>query len=202
MDKKDYKKELKEFYNPSTKEVSEVVVPRMNFLMIDGKGDPNTSKEFADAISLLYPIAYTIKFAIKKSTGFDFGVMPLEGLWWADDMSDFVSGKKDNWYWTLMIMQPEIVKAELVESAKLKVESDKGLDVSKLRFEAYNEGLSAQLMHIGPFSAERPNIQKLHQYVADKGGKLSGKHHEIYLSDMRKTAPEKLKTVIRQPFEL
>jgi hypothetical protein len=110
--KTDYKKEMKELYGPKAKVVSEVVVPKMNFLMIDGKGDPNTSKEFAEAIQALYPVAYTIKFTIKKSTGLDFGVMPLEGLWWSDDLSDFVTGKKDNWYWTLMIMQPAAVTKE------------------------------------------------------------------------------------------
>lgn len=203
MDKKDYKKELKDFYNPATKTVSEVTVPKMNFLMIDGKGDPNTSKEFASAIETLYPVAYGIKFAIKKSTGFDFGVMPLEGLWWADDMNDFMAGKKDNWFWTLMIMQPEKVTKDLYEKVLLEVKEKKNPPmIDKLRFESYEEGRSVQIMHIGPFSAEGPNIQKLHAYVKEKGGKLSGKHHEIYLSDMRKTAPEKLKTVLRQPFEL
>lgn len=204
MDKKDYKKELKELYNPSAKEVSELTVPKMNFLMIDGKGDPNTSKEFEAAIQALYPVAYTIKFAVKKSTGFDFGVMPLEGLWWSDDMEDFTTGKKDNWYWILMIMQPGPVTKEIYESAKQKVKSEKKLAlVDKIRFESYEEGRSAQIMHIGPFSAEGPNIKKIHDYIKDLGGKFDGKaqkHHEIYLSDMRRTAPEKLKTVVRQPF--
>jgi hypothetical protein len=200
----DYKKELKEFYNPSTKEVSEVILPKMNFLMIDGKGDPNTAKEYADSIQTLYPVAYTIKFAIKKATGLDFGVMPLEGLWWSDDMNDFVLGKKDNWYWTSMIMQPDCVTKEIFEKAVLEVKEKKNpASIDKIRFESFDEGKSAQIMHIGPFADEGPNIKRIHDYISTNGGRFDDpkqKHHEIYLSDMRKTAPEKLKTVIRQSY--
>ncbi len=206
MSKKDYKKELKEFYNPSTKEVSEVVVPKMNYIMIDGKGDPNTAKEYADSIQTLYPVAYTIKFAIKKATGFDFGVMPLEGLWWSDDMNDFVLGKKDNWHWTSMIMQPDIVTKEIFDKAVAEVKEKKNPAlIDKICFESYEEGRSAQIMHVGPFADEGPNIKRIHEYITAVGGKFDGKgqqkHHEIYLSDFRKTAPEKLKTVIRQSFK-
>ena len=205
MAKIDYKKELKEFYHPSTKVISEVTVPKMNFLMIDGHGDPNTSKEFTDAIQTLYPVAYAIKFAVKKSSGTDFGVMPLEGLWWAKDMSDFDSekGNRNHWLWTLMIMQPDVVTKDIFRTCLEDTVAKKDLPMAdKLRFEAYAEGKSAQLMHVGPFSTEGPNIRKIHQYFGDLSGKPSGKHHEIYLSDMRKTAPEKLKTVIRQPFSI
>lgn len=205
MEKKDYKKELKELYNPSKKEVSTVIVPKMNYLMIDGKGDPNTAKEYADSIQALYPVAYTIKFAIKKATGLDFGVMPLEGLWWSDDMSDFITGKKDNWHWTSMIMQPDCVTKEIFEKAVVDVKEKKNpASIDKIRFESFDEGKSAQIMHIGPFADEGPNIKKVHSYILDAGGTFTGKnqkHHEIYLSDMRKTAPEKLKTIIRQSFE-
>ncbi|MEI8143634.1 MAG: GyrI-like domain-containing protein [Candidatus Berkelbacteria bacterium] len=204
MAKIDYKKELKEFYSPSTKEVSAVTAPKMNFLMVDGKGDPNTSKEFADAIETLYPVAYTIKFAIKKSGGSDFGIMPLEGLWWSDDMDDFVLGKKDNWFWTAMIMQPECVTKEIFEAAVVAVKAKKNpVSIDKIRFESYDEGRAAQIMHIGPFADEATNIKKIHDYITNIGGKFEGKakkHHEIYLSDMRKTAPGKLKTIVRQPF--
>ncbi len=203
MAKIDYKKELKELYNPSAKQIFEVVVPKMNYLMIDGKGDPNTAKEYADAIQTLYPVAYTIKFAMKKASGFDFGVLPLEGLWWSDDMNDFVAGKKDNWKWTVMIAQPEAVTRENFEEAVKEVKAKKNpAAVDRIRFEAFDEGLSAQIMHIGPYSEEGPNIAKIHQYIKDKGGKLQGKHHEIYLSDPRKADPTKLKTVVRQPFEI
>jgi hypothetical protein len=205
MTKIDFKKELKELYNPSTKEVSEVDAPTMNFLMIDGKGDPNTSKEFADAIQTLYPVAYTIKFMIKKTTGFDFGVMPLEGLWWSNDLTDFVTGKKDNWFWTLMIMQPEVVTKEIFEKALAEVKTKKNPPfINKVRFESFEEGRSAQIMHIGPFADEGLNIKKIHDHIKEIGGKFKGKvqkHHEIYLSDMRRTAPEKLKTIVRQSYK-
>ena len=201
MAKTDYKKELKELYTPSVKEVSKVVVPKMNFLMVDGKGDPNTSQEYVDSIQTLYPVAYTIKFAIKKATGVDFGVMPLEGLWWSDDVSDFIAGKKDNWQWTSMIMQPDCVTKEIFEKAVEEVKAKKNpASIDKIRFESYDEGRAAQIMYIGSYSEEGPTIQRIHDSILSSGGKLSGKHHEIYLSDPRKSDPKKLKTVIRQPF--
>jgi hypothetical protein len=203
MEKNDYKKQLKEFYSPSAKEISIVDVPEMNFLMIDGMGDPTKSKEFADAIQALYPVAYGIKFDYKKNKGIDFGVMPLEGLWWADDMTDFSSkkGNRDNWKWTLMIMQPEIVDKKTVEDQiKIVKEKKNPPMIDKIRFETYKEGKSAQVMYTGPFSEEGPTILKMHDKIKDLNGNLSGKHHEIYLSDFRKVAPEKMKTVLRQPF--
>jgi hypothetical protein len=201
MAKIDYKKEYKNLYNPSTKNVSEVIVPKFNYLMIDGKGDPNTSQEYIDAIQTLCPVAYTIKFGLKKASDIDFGVMPLEGLWWADDMNDFVAGKKDNWLWTAMIMQPEMVTKEIFDQAVKDVKAKKNpASIDKIRFDSLDEGRSAQIMHIGPYSEEGSNIMKIHAYIKELGGKLSQKHHEIYLSDPRKAAPEKLKTVVRQPF--
>lgn len=204
MAKVDYKKELKDFYNPSTKAVSEVTVPKMNFLMVDGKGDPNTAKEYADAIQTLYPVAYTIKFSIKKSGGEDFGVMPLESLWWSDNFDDFINGNKDNWQWTAMIMQPACVTKEIFEKALEEVKSKKNpASIDKVRFESFDEGKSVQIMHIGPFAAEGPNIQKIHDHIKEIGGKFDGKkqkHHEIYLSDFRRVAPEKLRTVVRQSY--
>jgi len=204
MNKIDFKKEMEELYRPKTGVVSEVVVPKMNFLMIDGKGNPNTSKEFKDAIEALYPVAYTIKFGIKKTQGIDFGVMPLEGLWWSDDFHDFTTGKKDNWFWTLMIMQPDMVTEDIFNKALVDVKAKKNpLLIDKVRFESFDEGQSAQIMHIGPFSAEGPNIKKVHDHIKEAGGKFDGKvqkHHEIYLSDMRRTSPEKLKTIIRQSY--
>ncbi|MEI6499195.1 MAG: GyrI-like domain-containing protein [bacterium] len=201
MKKIDYKKDLKNFYSPSVKNVEHVVLPAMNFLMIDGKGDPNTSEEFKAAIETLYPVAYTIKFDFKKNKDIDFGVMPLEGLWWSDNMDDFVLGKKDNWYWTLMIMQPEFVTKQTFEETLVTLkEKKKAIQYEKIRFESYEEGKSVQLMHIGPFADEGPNIMRLHKEIADSGHQISGKHHEIYLSDLRRVDPAKLKTVIRQGY--
>lgn len=203
MKKIDYKKELKPLYNPSAKKVETVDVPEMNFLMVDGKGDPNTSESFRKAVEALFSVSYTLKFMIKKGKEqIDYGVMPLEGLWWADDMSDFVSQNKDRWKWTLMIMQPGYISAPLVAGTIEQVKGKKGLPaLSEIRFEAFPEGRAAQIMHIGPFSEEGPAIQKVHEYIKESGHKLSGKHHEIYLSDIRKAAPEKWRTVVRQPLK-
>ncbi|MFC2003377.1 GyrI-like domain-containing protein [Chloroflexota bacterium] len=205
MTKIDLKKELKHLYNPSVKEINLVDVPPMNFVMIDGTGDPNTAQEYRDAIEVLYSISYTIKFAVRKDQGIDYGVMPLEGLWWADDMSLFSPDNKDIWKWTAMIMQPEYVTQNLFETAVQQVEKKKDLPaLSRARFQNFKEGQSAQIMFIGPYSAEGPTIETIHKYIKNLGHSFDGliqKHHEIYLSDPRRTAPEKLKTVIRQPFK-
>lgn len=201
MTKIDYKKELGHLFKPSAKKEEIVDVTRMNFLMIDGQGDPNTSQEFKDAIEALYSVSYTLKFMIKKSElGIDYGVMPLEGLWWADDMSQFSVEKKEQWKWTLMIMQPELVTTELLNKAIAQVEKKKNpAALSQLRFESFAEGRAAQIMHIGPFAEEGPTIERLHHFITKNGFKMTGKHHEIYLSDIRRAAPEKWKTIIRQP---
>jgi hypothetical protein len=201
--KVDPKKDLKHLYGPSTREVSVVDVPLMNFLMIDGEGDANISRDYADAIEALYAVSYTIKFKIKKSEGsVDYAVMPLEGLWWTDDMSNFSVEDKDAWKWTMMIMQPEeYVPQELIAPSKSEVEKKKVLPaIPRMRFEGFREGLAAQIMHWGPFSEEGPAIERIHRRIEERGGELRGKHHEIYLSDLRRTKPERLKTVIRQPF--
>ncbi len=201
MKKNDYKKELKHLYKPSPKKVEIVEVPQMNFLMIDGQGDPNTSQEFQDAVETLYSLSYTLKFMIKKGASeVDYGVLPLEGLWWADDMSQFSTGNKETWKWTLMIMQPEFVTTPLFKEAVAQVKQKKNpAALAKVRFESYLEGKAAQIMHIGPFSEEGPTIEMVHRFIEEKGCKRTGKHHEIYLSDIRKAAPEKWKTVVRQP---
>ncbi len=201
MKKLDWKKELKHLYQPSAKEVAEVDVPAMNFLMVDGKGDPNTAQEFADAVSALFATAYTIKFMVKKGAlAIDYGVMPLEGLWWADDMSTFSSEDKSNWLWTVMIAQPPFVTREMVEVAIAEVKRKKNpAAISRIRFETFAEGMAAQILHIGPFSAEAPNIEKVHNFIEAGGHQRYGKHHEIYLSDINRAAPAKWKTVIRQP---
>ena len=201
MKKIDYKKELKQLYLPSSKEVSIVEVPKQQFIMIDGQGDPNTSKEFQAAVEALFSLSYALKFIVKKSkNGIDYGVLPLEGLWWSDDMTAFSVGNKSDWKWTLMIMQPEFVMHELFDAALQQVQKKKNLNaLSKLRFKTFTEGKAAQILHVGPFSDEGPTIDKIHSYIQNNGYKASGKHHEIYLSDITKTTPEKLKTIIRQP---
>ena len=170
--------------------------------MIDGTGGPNTSEAYQQALEALFSVSYTLKFMIKKGeTAIDYAVMPLEGLWCAEDMSQFNTENKEAWLWTSMIMQPEYVTKELFEESK--VQADKKNDLPALplmRFEAFNEGKAAQIMHIGPFAEEGPTVEKIHNFIRENGHKLRDKHHEIYLSDFRRTAPEKLKTIIRQPF--
>ncbi|HZS77834.1 MAG TPA: GyrI-like domain-containing protein [Ktedonobacteraceae bacterium] len=196
----DLKKDLKHLYNPSTKGVVLVDVPEMQFLMIDGMGDPNTAQKYSDAVSALYSMAYTLKFLIRKELGIDYPVMPLEGLWWVEDMRAFSVDKKNDWLWTMMIMQPDIVTLEHFQEALKQVEQKKPSPaLSKIRLERFSEGLAAQIMHIGLYAAEKPTIEKVHSFIKEQGYNLSGKHHEIYLGDPRKSAPEKLKTVIRQP---
>ena len=201
LKKIDLKKELKDLYNPSAKEIAMVEVPKMSFLMIDGSGDPNTAQEYKDAIGALFNLSYTLKFMIKKTKAVDYAVMPLEGLWWADDMSKF-SENKDAWKWTAMIMQPEQVTKESVAKAVEELEKKKKLPaLSRIRFEGFHEGTVAQTLFIGPYSDEGPTIQKIHEFIRQHEGTLVGKHHEIYLSDLRRTAPEKLKTILRQPMK-
>jgi hypothetical protein len=175
-------------------------VPPMRFLMIDGRGDPNTSQDYKDAVEALYAAAYTLKFAIKKGRGIDYPVMALEGLWWADDMADFSLDRREGWLWTMMIMQPEIVTRDDFDAAIGEAQSKKRLAaLSKIRFENFAEGLAAQILYFGPYRDEGPTIARLHEFIKDSGCERSGKHHEIYLGDPRRTAPEKLRTVIRQP---
>jgi hypothetical protein len=201
VEKVDLRKELKELYNPSTKEFSVVDVPAMNFLMVDGEGSP-ASPQYREDIEALFSVSYALKFMVKKDRGVDYVVMPLEGLWWVDDMSKFSVERKDEWKWTSMIMQPKYVTAEDVKVAVEQVRKKKDLAaLSKLRFESFHEGTAAQIMHIGPYSAEGPNIAKIHAFILSSGHTLSGKHHEIYLNNPVKTAPAKLKTILRQPMK-
>ncbi len=200
MTKTDFKKELKHLYRPSAKKMAIVDVQPMQFLMIDGHGDPNTSQAYREALDTLYAVAYTLKFASKKQLQRDYVVMPLEGLWWAEDMIEFSQDDKDAWDWTAMIMQPDWISAEMVEEAKEAAARKKDLPaLPKLRFESFREGLAVQIMHIGSYADEAPTIARMHAFIEENGYQLAGKHHEIYLSDPRRTAPEKLKTVLRQP---
>jgi hypothetical protein len=202
MQKLDLKKILKPYYD--AKPIPAFIeLPAINFLMIDGAGNPNTSADYAEVLQTLYSVAYTLKFKVKKEMAIDYPVMALEGLWWGEDMNLFSAEKKDDWLWTMMISTPDFVTSDLVEAAKAEAGKKKPLAaLPRLRFEAFAEGLSAQLMHIGPYSAEAENIQRLHDFIHANGYAFDGKcqkHHEIYLSDPRKAAPEKLKTIIRQP---
>lgn len=200
MQKIDLKKELQHLYQPSAKEVVQVDVPTLQFLMIDGQGDPNTSQAYAQAVEALFSVSYTVKFMVKKGPqAMDYAVMPLEGLWWADDMSTFSADDKSQWQWTMMIMQPEFVGPELLHAAIAEVKRKKALPaLSKLRIENFTEGSCAQVLHVGPFSEEGPTIQKVHAFINSRSS-LTGKHHEIYLSDIRRADPSKWKTIIRQP---
>ncbi len=201
MSKIDYKKELKNLYNATTKRIEVVDVPEMNFLKVDGVGDPNTSKQYQEAVEALFTVSYTLKFMIKKGKqAVDYAVMPLEGLWWVEDMSKFTMENKDTWSWTSMIMQPKYVTEMLFKEAVEQARKKKDLAaLPKLRFEPFHEGLSAQIMHIGPYANEKPTIERLHAFINENGYMFIGKHHEIYFSDSRRTKPEKLKTIIRQP---
>ena len=198
MSKIDLKKDFKHLYSPSAGQVSVVDVPPMNFLMIDGAGDPNVAPEYRQAIEALYSLSYTLKFTIKQGAGVDYAVMPLEGLWWTDDPGQFSAGNKGIWKWTAMIVQPEYVTDQLFAEAFAEVRRKKALPaLAGVRFEPYHEGLSVQTMHIGPYAAEEPTVARLHGFARESGYELSGKHHEIYLSDPGRTASEKLKTVVR-----
>jgi hypothetical protein len=202
VEKSDYRIELKHLYGPSQKEVTIVDVPAMGFLMIDGQGDPNMSGEYQAAVEALFTISFTLKFMIKKGERqVDYVVFPLEGLWWAGDMSAFTLGDRDRWMWTAMIAQPKYVTQNLFTAAVKEVERKKRLSLPAIRFGSFSEGKAVQIMHIGPFAEEGRTIAKLHGFISDMASDLAGKHHEIYLSDVRKTRPERLKTIIRQPFK-
>ena len=199
--RRDLKKELRDLYRPSALAVQRVVVPTLRFLKIDGQGDPKTSPAYGEAVEALFALSWALKFRAKKSPlEISYGVMPLEGLWWADDMSSFAAGSRSDWQWTMMIMQPDFIDGDFIEETRVAVVAKKNLPgLQRVRLESFTEGLSAQTMHVGPFSAEGPTIEKVHRYIEESGREPSGKHHEIYLSDIRKADPAKWKTVIRQP---
>lgn len=203
----DYKKEYKDLYMPKDK-AALVEIPPINFLMVDGSGNPNNNLDFEQATELLYGLSYTIKMSKNKGEQpegyFDYVVPPLEGLWWTDD--EFSLENKDNWKWTLMLRQPEFVTEDVVKWAKeqyLKKKSDAAID--KIRFESFYEGLCVQIMHIGPYNTEPESMKKINDFIQNQGLRdkvgSGGKHHEIYLSDPRRCKPENLKTILRHPVE-
>jgi hypothetical protein len=202
MSKTDFKKEFRHLYQPSSRDFSVVEVPPMNFLMVDGHGDPNKAAEYQNAVEALYAVAYSLKFLSKRELDKDYVVPPLEGLWWAADMAAFTERRDKNaWDWTMMIMQPQWIRPEMIQETLVQV-ARKGdqPDLDKLRLETYAEGLSVQILHIGSYEEEGPTLHRMHhEFIPQRGYERSGKHHEIYLSDPRRTAPDKLKTVLRQP---
>jgi len=209
----DLKKEYKPLYQPSAKKVEIVQVPRLQFAMIDGaieKGyEPGNSPAFQEATQALYGISYTLKFMLKKrkTNAIDYPVMALEGLWWVEDgMFDITI--KDNWFYTLMIMQPAVITQEIFEEGLEQVSKKRGDSpaLSRLRLADFEEGLCVQTMHIGPYAAEPATLERMRAFAQQNGyrdlvGSSGGRHHEIYLGDPRKADPAKLKTVLRYPVE-
>ena len=203
MPKTDFKKELKHLYQPHKKDFQIVEVPDLKFFKVDGSGDPNLAPEYTAAIEALYAMSYKVKFLSKKEEK-DYVVPPLEGLWWAEDMDSFSSARdKSLWEWTMMIMTPEWITAEMVAVARVAVPKKKELPaLDKLRWEVYREGLAVQILHLGSYDDEGPVLTRLHkQWMPENGYLFNGLHHEIYLSDPRRVEPSKLKTILRQPIK-
>lgn len=206
----DLKKQYKHLYQPSAKKIEMIQVPRLQFAMVDGyieKGSvPGKSPSFAEATQALYSLSYTLKFTLKKrkTNAIDYPVMALEGLWWVED-GKFEIFRKDNWFFTLMILQPDVIKPQVFEEAREQVRRKKGDSemLSKVRLAHFEEGPCVQVMHIGPYATEPATIDRMHEFMAENGLKdnvgPNGKHHEIYMSDPRRVAPEKMKTVLRHP---
>jgi hypothetical protein len=202
MDKVDFKKSLKTLYGPTrSKGIHLVEVPPLRYLMVDGKGDPNTSEAYPAAIAALYAVAYTLKAASKSQLDSNYTVPPLEGLWWAKDMKAFACNDRQRWLWTMMLMVPDWIGPRMIDAAIAKAGQKKAaLDLSNLRVEALEEGRAVQVLHIGSYADEAPVIADMHdRFMVESGLVPVGKHHEIYLSDPRKSAPDKLKTILRQP---
>jgi hypothetical protein len=203
MLKIDLKKDLKHLYQASAKAPAIVEAPRLQFLMLDGAGDPNVVPEFPQAAEALFRVSYTLKFIVKKEGGPDYAVMPLEGLWHAQDMETFCLDRRDLWLWTLMILQPDFITQELVAQAKAAARKKAPSPLrDDLRLATLYEGQAAQILHVGPYADEAPTVARLHRFIREQSYHFGGKHHEIYLNDPRRTPPEKLKTIIRQPITL
>lgn len=201
MTKIDFKKSL-DSYKATHNKFQVINVPKRQYLMVDGHGDPNTSEDFKEAILALYPVAYKLKFASKLELGKDYTVTPLEGLWWADDMSTFTTARdKSQWDFTLMIMQPDWITEDMFHKAVAKVVAKNPPKLlNKVRLEALDEGKSVQILHVGSFDDEAGVLAQMHhEFIPAHNLRLTGKHHEIYLSDFRRVAPEKLRTILRQP---
>lgn len=197
----DLRKEIETYTAPRGRFLV-VKVPVMQYLMIDGHGDPNTSQAYEDALKTIYPVAYTLKFLSKKRLERDYTVMPLEALWWADAMESFTTARdKSRWDWTSMNMIPDWITEEYFDEAREAV-ARKGSApaLEKLRLERLDEGTSVQTLHVGPYDDEAPVLDEMHnRFIPDNSLQMVGKHHEVYLSDPRRAAPERLRTILRQP---
>lgn len=206
MDKYDVKKACKSLYAPSAKEFAMVDVPMIRYLAIDGQGDPNVELAYIQAVEALYSVSYALKFHSKKVLGRDYVVAPLEGLWWAEDMAAFTAGDgaerdKSGWDWTMMISQPEWITTDVVAEILEQVAAKKQLPgLRSIRVAELAEGLSVQILHVGSYDDEGPVLERLHhEFMPANNLVFNGKHHEIYLGDPRRAAPEKLRTILRQP---
>jgi hypothetical protein len=197
----DVKKERKDLYSCRADEFVEVDVPAMQFLMVDGHGDPNTAPEYAEAVEALYTASYGVRALAKKELDRVHTVGPLEGLWSAEDLETFRTRDKSAWDWTMMIVQPEWITGGLVQDALTTTHRKKGLAaLDRVRFETFTEGRCVQVLHVGSYDDEGPTIARLHdEYLPAHGLELRGRHHEIYLSDPRKVEPARLRTILRQP---
>jgi hypothetical protein len=208
VEKIDLKKQYKKLYTPSAKNAEIVTVPALNFAMLDGivpaGTPPAESKAFQDSMAATYGVVYTLKFSskLRKQDPIDFSVMALEGLWWTASNEAFDFQKRQDWYFTLMIILPDFIGAAMFEEAveQLKKKKDNPA-IDQLRLERFEEGPSVQIMHVGPYSREPESLARMYQYASEAGYRLRGKHHEIYLGDPRRADPEKLKTILRHPVE-
>ncbi|WP_421014695.1 GyrI-like domain-containing protein [Glutamicibacter creatinolyticus] len=198
--KVDFKRQIEAYRAPRGR-VQRIAVPALQYLMIDGHGDPNTSPRFAQGIGALFPLAYKLKFHSKNELRRDYVVMPLEGLWWAEDMGAFtVRRDKSQWLWTLMTMVPDWIDASLLDLARQQIGASGASPLlDQVRLERLEEGTCLQTLHVGSFDDEGGVMGQLHAHAADAGLRLTGRHHEIYLSDIRRSAPDKLRTILRQP---
>lgn len=200
MTKLDLKKVYREVFNPPSHTFVEVTPPTMPFVKVDGAGDPNSAAAYRTAVEWLYSVSYAMKFAAKDVLTRDYVVPPLEALWWSDDPGSFVRREKERWQWTVMIMAPDFVTGAMFEDAMTKTLTKRNDCPSSLRFEPYAESRSLQIMHIGSYDDEGPVLKRLHDDVMPGlDVTFDGPHHEVYLSDPRKTEPAKLKTILRQP---
>lgn len=196
--KLDLRKTLKPFYAPPAGEVELVRVPLMKYVMVDGGGEPG-GDSFREAMGVLYSVAYTLKFRCKKLLKKDFTVMAPEGLWWVKG-GGFIPERRTDWLWTLMIVLPDFVTTKMFANAVEEVRKKKNPPgLQRARLVPFDEGLCVQTMHVGPYSAEPESIARLDAYVKEHGYRTAGKHHEIYFGDPRRTAPSKLRTIIRHP---
>ncbi|MFJ5957691.1 GyrI-like domain-containing protein [Paenarthrobacter sp. NPDC092416] len=201
METYDVKKDRKDLYAPKAGDFRIIDVPELQFLMIDGHGDPNTAAAYKEAVEALYTASYAVRAVAKARLGRVHTVAPLEGLWSAEDMEVFRTREKSAWDWTMMISQPAWITPEMVQEALTSAQKKKQLPALGLvRFETYKEGRSVQILHVGSYDDEGPTLERLHdRFLPANGLTPTGRHHEIYLSDARKTEPAKLKTVLRQP---